>query len=346
MWVGKTEDSEEHIVLTSDGARIARTVRVLDEAVAKERAMWLHECCVSWDFRKASHPDGKKMRKVEPVPILLSQAVQPDSENQTSEHLEDWGADQLTNEDPVPEMPEVNRHEREDPEMTIPSTASSSSTMHMSCPACAGQHRAHARLPGCNLWRSEAEKRSISAADNAASKRGRVQRALDRDRLAKRPQEDVLDLAYSLEIAGAIPSDAMIMDESTEQINAPTQEEKRARVAALTDVGEDLFGTVTDEMRQAERLKEMEILEEFGVFESIAIEDCVNDKVLGTTWVESVALGSACKTSRQRRAMSILPLRMLRSQRGSWRRMLYDMDIECDGQTWAWHSFMRRNLKG
>ena len=42
---------------------------------------------------KASHPDGKKMRKVQPVPILLPQAVQPDSENQTSEHHEDGGAE-------------------------------------------------------------------------------------------------------------------------------------------------------------------------------------------------------------------------------------------------------------
>ena len=289
--VGKTEDSEEHTVLTSDGARIARTVRVLDEAVAKEKAMWLHVCGVPWDPREASHPDGKKMRKVQPVPILLSQAVQPDSENQTSEHHEDGGADQPTNEDLVPEMPEVNKHEREDQEMTIPSTASSSSTTHMSCPACAGQHRAHTRLPGCNLWRPEAEKRSISAADNEASKRGRVQKALDRERLAKRLQEDVPDLAYSLEIAGATPSDAMITDESTDQINAPTQEEKRARVAALADVGEDLFGMVTDEMRQAGRLKEMENLEEFGVFESISTEDCVNDKVLGTTWVEMLKNG-------------------------------------------------------
>ena len=92
------------------------------------------------------------------------------------------------------------------------------------------------------------------------------------------------DLAYSLEIAGAIPSDAMITDGSTEQINAPTQEEKRARVAALADVDENLFGTVTDEMRQAGRMMELENLEGFEVFESIAIEDCVNDKVLGTTW--------------------------------------------------------------
>ena len=67
----KTEDSEEHIVLTSDGARIARTVRVFDEAVAKEKAMWLHVCGVPWDPRKASHPDGKKMQKVQPVPIIL-----------------------------------------------------------------------------------------------------------------------------------------------------------------------------------------------------------------------------------------------------------------------------------
>ena len=104
VWFGKTEESEEHIVLTSDGARIARTVRVLDEAVAKEKAMWLHVCGVPWDPRKASHPDGKKMRKVQPVPILLPQAVQPDSENQTSERHEDGSADQPTNEDPVPEM--------------------------------------------------------------------------------------------------------------------------------------------------------------------------------------------------------------------------------------------------
>ena len=291
VWVGKTEDSEEHIVLTSDGARLARTVRVLDEAVAKEKAMWLHVCGVPWDLRKASHPDGKKMRKVQPVPTLLPQAVHPDSENQTSEHHEDGCADQPTNEDPVPEMPEVNRHEREDQEMTIPSTASSSSTTHMSCPACAGQHRAHTRLLGCNLWRPVAEKRSISAAENAASKRGRVQKALDRERQVRRPQEDVPDLAYSLEIAGAIPSDAMITDGTTDQINAPTQEEKRARVAALPDVGEDFFGTVTDEMRQAGRLKELENLEEFGVFESIATEDCVNDKVLGTTWVERLKNG-------------------------------------------------------
>ena len=145
--------------------------------------------------------------------------------------------------------------------------------------------------PGCNLWRPEAEKRSMSTADNAASKRGRAQEALDRERLAKRPQEDVSDIAYSLEIAGAITSDAMIMDESTDQINVPTLEEKRARVAALADVDEDLFGTVTNEMRQAVRLKELEDLEEFGVFESIAIEDCVDDKVLGTTWVERLKNG-------------------------------------------------------
>ena len=81
VWVGRTEDSEEHIVLTSDGARIARTVHVLDEAVAKEKALWLHVCGVPWDPRKASHPDGKKLQKVQPVPILLPQAAQPDSEN-------------------------------------------------------------------------------------------------------------------------------------------------------------------------------------------------------------------------------------------------------------------------
>ena len=180
-------------------------------------------------------------------------------------------------------MPEGND------EMNIPVTASSSSTT--SCPACAGQHRAHTRLPGCNLWRPDAEKRSISTADNAASKRGRVQEALDRECLAKHPQEEVPDLTYSLEIAGAIPSDAMITDGSTEQINAPTQEEKRARVAALADVDENLFGTVTDEMRQAGRMKELENLEEFEVFESISVADCVNDKVLGTTWVERLKNG-------------------------------------------------------
>ena len=149
VWVGKTEDSEEHIVLTWDGARIARTVRVLDEAVAKEKAMWLHVCGVPWDPRKASHPDGKKMRKVQPEPILLPQAVQPDSENQTTELHEDESADQSMNQNHIPETPEVNRHEREDREMTNPSTASSSSTTYMICPACAGQHRAHTRLPGC-----------------------------------------------------------------------------------------------------------------------------------------------------------------------------------------------------
>ena len=121
VWVGKTEDSQEHIVLTSDGARIARTVRVLDEVVAKEKVMWLHVCGVPYHPRKASHPDGKKMRKVQPVPILLPQAVQPDSENQTSEHHEDGVADQPTNEDPEPEMPEDNRHERKKQEMIIPS---------------------------------------------------------------------------------------------------------------------------------------------------------------------------------------------------------------------------------
>ena len=182
------------------------------------------------------------------------------------------------NDDPEPAMPEGND------EMNILVTASSSSTT--SCPACAGQHRAHTRLPGCNLWRPDAEKRSISTADDAASKRGRVQEALDRERLSKRPQEDVPDLSYNLELAGAIPSDAMITDGSTEQIDAPTQEEKRARVAALADVDENLFGTVTDEMRQAGRMKELENLEEFEVFESFSVKDCVNDKVLGTTWVE------------------------------------------------------------
>ena len=181
VWVGKTEDSEEHIVLTSDGARIARTVRVLDETVAKEKALWLHVCDVPWDPRKASHPDGKKLRKVQPVPILLPQAVQPDSENQTSEHHEDEKSDQPTNENSVPEMPEGN--EREDDEMNIPVTASSSSTT--SCPACAGQHRAHTRLPGCKLCWPDAEKKSISTADDASSKRGRMQEALDRERLAK-----------------------------------------------------------------------------------------------------------------------------------------------------------------
>ena len=50
----------------------------------------------------------------------VTQAVQPDSENQTSEHHEDGCADQPLNEDPVPAMPEVNRDEREDQEMTIP----------------------------------------------------------------------------------------------------------------------------------------------------------------------------------------------------------------------------------
>ena len=118
-----------------------------------------------------------------------------------------------------------------------------------------------------------------------------MRETLDRERLAKLSQEDVLDLAYSLEIAGAISSDAMIMDESTDQINVLMQEEKRARVAALADVGEDLFGTMTDEMRQAGRLKELENLEEFEIFENIAIEDCVNDKVLDTTWVESLKNG-------------------------------------------------------
>ena len=83
----------------------------------------------------------------------------------------------------------------------------------------------------------------------------------------------------------------MITDGSTEQINAPTQEEKRARVAALADVNENLFGTVTDEMRQAERMKELENLEEFEVFENISVKDCVNDKVLGTIWVERLKNG-------------------------------------------------------
>ena len=78
----------------------------------------------------------------------------------------------------------------------------------------------------------------------------------------------------------------MITDVTTDQNNAPSQEEKRARVAALADVGEDLFGTITDEMRQAGRLKEMKNLEEFEVFESIPVEDCVNAKVFGTTWSE------------------------------------------------------------
>ena len=271
VWVGKTEDSEEHIVLTSDGARIARTVRVLDETVAKEKALWLHVCGVPRDPRKASHPDGKKLQKVQPVPILLPQAVQPDMENQTSEHHEDENADQPMNENSAPAMPEGND------EMNILVTASSSSTT--SRPACTGQHRAHTRLPGCNLWRPDAEKRSISIADNAVSKRGRVQEALDRERLSKRPQEDVPDLAYSLETAGAIPSDAMVTDGSTEQIDAPT------------DVDENLFGTVTDEMRQAGRMKELVNLKEFEVFESISVKDCVKDKVLGTTWVERLKNG-------------------------------------------------------
>ena len=69
------------------------------------------------------------------------------------------------------------------------------------------------------------------------------------------------------------------------------RKEKRARVAALADVGEDLFGTMTDEMRQTGRLKELENLEAFEVFEKIAIEDCANDKVLGTIWVERLKNG-------------------------------------------------------
>ena len=274
VWVGKTENTEEHLVLTSDGARIVRTVRVLDEAVAKEKALWLHICGVPWDPRKASHPDGKKLQKVQLVPILLPKAAQPESENQTSEHHEDEKADQPMNENSVPKIPEVDRHEREDDEMNIPVTAPSSSSM--SCPACAGQHPAHTRLLGCNLWRPDAEKRNISTADDASSKRGRVKEALDRERLTKRPQEDAPDLSYSLGIAGAIPSDAMITDGSTKQINAPTQEEKRARVAALADVDETLFGTVTDEMRQAVRMKELENLEEFEVFDSISVEGTVS----------------------------------------------------------------------
>ena len=44
-------------------------------------------------------------------------------------------------------------------------------------------------------------------------------------------------------------------------------------------------------MWQAGRLKELEDPEEFGVFESIAREDCVDDKVLGTTWVERLKNG-------------------------------------------------------
>ena len=143
----------------------------------------MHVCGVPWDPRKASHPDGKTMRKVQSEPILLPHAVQQDSVNQTSEHHVGESADQSTNENHVPETLEVDQDEREDQEMTIPSAASSSSTKHTSCPACAGQHRAHTRHPGCNLWRPEAEKRSISAADIAFSKRGRVQEALDRERL-------------------------------------------------------------------------------------------------------------------------------------------------------------------
>ena len=51
-WVGKTENSDENIVLTENGAMLARTVRVLNDDVAKEMQYHLRVRGLPWDSKE------------------------------------------------------------------------------------------------------------------------------------------------------------------------------------------------------------------------------------------------------------------------------------------------------
>ena len=87
----------------------------------------------------------------------------------------------------------------------------------------------------------------------------------------------MFDFAYSLEIAGAIPSDAMIMNESTDRMNGGC----RWGLVWPGDGRDEAGGEV-------ERAGESR-----GVwsFREHLIETCVDDKKLGTTRVERLKNG-------------------------------------------------------